>query len=280
MPPADPIDPTDPTDPTDPADRFASTESHYAAHRPAYGDQALDYLRDRFALDDDARVLDLGCGTGQLSIPLAPSVGQVVGVDPNEAMLEEARRGAEAAGVDNAEWVVGSDADLGTMRDDLAPLRLTTMGRSFHWMDQGRTLDHLHGATEPGGGVALVTDGEWLTKGRESWQEEVYAVAADYLDDLPERVDPDSVEYDDPWDAKLEAFGFDDTETRVFAVDREWSVDGVVGYVFSLSFASPATFGGRKEAFEVDLRERLTALGGGPFTQRARVEVISGKTSA
>lgn len=58
---------------------------------------------------------------------------------------------------------------------------------------------------------------------------------------------------------------------------REWSVDAVVGYVFSLSCCSPATFGEERAAFEVALRERLVELGGGPFTQETVVEIISGR---
>ena len=36
--------------------------------------------------------LDSGCGTGALSVALAPLVGEVVGVDPNAGYLEAARR--------------------------------------------------------------------------------------------------------------------------------------------------------------------------------------------
>ena len=57
-----------------------------------------------------ARALDFGCGVGRLAIPLARRSGEVVGVDVSEAMLSEARRNAERAGVANAEFVRGDDA--------------------------------------------------------------------------------------------------------------------------------------------------------------------------
>ena len=252
---------------------FTSTETYYAEHRPGYGEEPVGYLRERFALDAEARVLDLGCGAGQLAIPLARHADTVVGMDPNEEMLRHARERAAEGGVENVEWVVGSDADL---RVEQGPFRLTTMGRSFHWMDQERTLDRLFRATEPGGGVAILTDREWLTKGREPWQSTVYDVVTDYLDDVPGRVDPGAVSYDDPWDEKLAAFGFGSVETVTFDVDREWTVDGVVGYVLSLSFCSPDRFGDERAAFERDLRARLHEFGEEPFEQAAAVEAVSG----
>jgi SAM-dependent methyltransferase len=42
-------------------------------------------------LDGDERALDVGCGTGALAYALAPLVGEVVGVDADEAFLESAR---------------------------------------------------------------------------------------------------------------------------------------------------------------------------------------------
>ncbi|MFD1515315.1 class I SAM-dependent methyltransferase [Halomarina rubra] len=257
-----------------PSERFDSTERYYAAHRPGYGEQTVSYLRDRFELDANARVLDLGCGAGQLTLPLAAHAGTVVAMDPNEEMLRFGRQRAAAWDVENVEWVVGSDAEV---RAEMGPFRLTTMGRSFHWMDQERTLDRLRRATEPGGGVALVTDHEWLTKGRADWQAAVYDVVASFLDDLPQRVDPEAVTYDDPWSEKLATFGFTDVAEVSFAVEREWSVDGVVGYVLSLSFASPARFGDDVGAFKAALRDRLAEFDRETFTQRATVEVVAGE---
>lgn len=45
------------------------------------------------------RVLDVGCGTGAVSLACAAAGAQVVGIDINTGMLEVARRKLEAAGV-------------------------------------------------------------------------------------------------------------------------------------------------------------------------------------
>ena len=46
----------------------------------------------RIAADADGRVLELGCGTGRISIPLAKSGVDLVGVDRSELMLDRLRR--------------------------------------------------------------------------------------------------------------------------------------------------------------------------------------------
>ncbi|WP_255148976.1 class I SAM-dependent methyltransferase [Halorarius halobius] len=254
--------------PGDPADRFADTEAFYAEFRPEYGDAVVEHLVDRFDLDADARVLDLGCGAGQLTVPLAARAGEVVGMDPNEAMLDHARERADAAGVD-VEWVVGSDADLG---DLTGSFRLTTIGRAFHWMDRERTLDRLQAMTEPGGGVALVGDEEWLTHGRDDWSGDVYDVVTDYVDDIPAREHPDDVEYDRPYDELLAEEGFVDVERFTTRTEREWTVEEMVGYVLSLSFCAP-DLRDERAAFAADLHARLD----GPCVQHVEEGVVSGR---
>ena len=255
---------------TNDPDPFASTEEHYANHRPGYGEAVIDYLCERFTLDDRARALDLGCGAGQIAIPLAAHAGEMVGMDPNGKMVREARKRADATGANGIEWVVGSDAEL----DGLGGrFRLVTMGRSFHWMNQERTLDAIHRLAEPNGGVAILNDAEWFTRGTRAWQDEVYALASEYIA-VPERTGP--VEYDDPWDELVAECGFADVEVRTFESEREWAVEDVVGYVFSLSYCSPATFGDEAESFEADLRARLEERDEA-FVQDVNRTVIAGR---
>jgi ubiquinone/menaquinone biosynthesis C-methylase UbiE len=51
-------------------------------------------------------ILEIMCGTGAYSIPLAQQEHRVTGVDLSQPMLAEAKRKSEAAGV-SVEWVVG-----------------------------------------------------------------------------------------------------------------------------------------------------------------------------
>jgi SAM-dependent methyltransferase len=68
----------------------------------AKGDDIPFYLAQARAAEGP--VLELGCGTGRLTIPLAKAGIPMTGLDISEPMLQEARAKAAAAGVD-VTWV-------------------------------------------------------------------------------------------------------------------------------------------------------------------------------
>lgn len=56
------------TDPDNPGQSlFAGKASYYARFRPGYPKVFFDEVVQRFHLDGSGRLLDLGCGTGQLA---------------------------------------------------------------------------------------------------------------------------------------------------------------------------------------------------------------------
>jgi SAM-dependent methyltransferase len=54
----------------------------YHRYRHGYPDAVIDELTGAFGLTGQDVVVDLGCGTGQLALPMARRVRAVVGVDP------------------------------------------------------------------------------------------------------------------------------------------------------------------------------------------------------
>ena len=133
--------------------RFQNAAAEYLAGRPAYSPRLFQRIALLCELDRTHRVLDLGCGPGQIAIALAPFVGHVTGIDPEPEMLGQARAAAP-----ELEWIVGSSYDLPSLAPRLGRLRLVTMGRSFHWMDRPATLAQLDEMLEPDGAIALIAD--------------------------------------------------------------------------------------------------------------------------
>lgn len=84
----------------------------FDAHAPEYEKNCFtkntraecDFLEEELALPKGAAILDVGCGTGRHSVELARRGYRMTGIDLSAGMLEQAKRSADAAGVD-VEWI-------------------------------------------------------------------------------------------------------------------------------------------------------------------------------
>jgi SAM-dependent methyltransferase len=88
---------------------------HYARFRRGYPAVIVEAIVERLGLTPEDVVVDLGCGTGLLALPLARHVRVVVGMDPEPDMLAIARRSAARNGQTNTTWLLGGDADIGVL---------------------------------------------------------------------------------------------------------------------------------------------------------------------
>jgi SAM-dependent methyltransferase len=142
----------------------------YARFRRGYPPDVVDIVVGHFGLTRGDVVIDLGCGTGQLALPISQRVGAVIGVDPEPDMLAHARRGAEGRGAHNLLWIVGSDRDIEALGRVLGDGRLgaVVIGQALHWMEPESLFGVLVGLVRPGGGVAVITNGVplWLQESR------------------------------------------------------------------------------------------------------------------
>ncbi|RIK45220.1 MAG: class I SAM-dependent methyltransferase [Chloroflexi bacterium] len=246
--------------PRHPTDIFAHTAWYYARYRPAYPRAFFEHVVARCRLDGAGRLLDLGCGPGTLTLPLARHVADAIGLDPEPEMLAEAARAAAAAGIDNARWLLGSDRDLLRLAPQIGPVRLATMGRSFHWMAQDATLADLDQLLEPGGCVVVMSDSERIFGVEGEWQAAVRAALARWVG--AERRAGSGVYRNphDPFEVILARSPFARVETYTLRYSRSVTLDDLLGYLASTSYASPAVLGAQRAAFEDDLRATLLAL--------------------
>jgi ubiquinone/menaquinone biosynthesis C-methylase UbiE len=91
--------------------RFRLAAGHYLAGRAAYSPALIRRVATACGLSESHRVLDLGCGPGQLSIAFSTWAGSVLAVDPEPGMLEVATE--LAAGIaPNVSFMQGSSYDL------------------------------------------------------------------------------------------------------------------------------------------------------------------------
>lgn len=107
---------------------------------------------------DACTVVDLGCGTGLLTVTLATADRTVVGIDPDEEMLDRARR---RPGGDAVRWVHGDSAAIAAAGLGAAGADLVLMsGNVAQHVPQStwrRTLRDVAAALRPGGTLAFET---------------------------------------------------------------------------------------------------------------------------
>jgi SAM-dependent methyltransferase len=233
---------------------FAGAARHYRQGRTPYAPALADVLADTLGLDGRGRLLDVGCGPGVVALQLAPLFEQVVGLDPDAEMLQEAARLAAAQDVSNATWVQLRAEDLPA---GLGRFRVVTFAASFHWMDRPVVAAATKEVLDDGGAVVHVHAPQ--SSLQPAAEDDIAQLVRSYLG--PDRRAGKSVRNTSPdgEDAVFRGAGFAPAQ-RVMVVDGrvlERSIDDVVANVFSMSNSVPPLFGDRVDAFEADLRALL-----------------------
>ena len=244
---------------------YLGSAPYYMRGRPPYAPELAETLWRVLSLDGQGRLLDVGCGPGVVTLPLAHCFTAAVGLDPDPGMLVEGARRASEAGVGNITWVRARAEELPA---GLGRFRVATFAQSFHWMDRDRVAGIVFEMLEAGGALVHIGD---LQRGG-AWQradgaphplppiEEIRELIRNYLGPV-QRAGQGFLRYGSP-DGEtivLRNAGFQDPERVLIPAGgaQVRDVDDVVAWVYSLSGSAPHLFGNRLQDFEADLRHLL-----------------------
>ncbi|MGW6906243.1 class I SAM-dependent methyltransferase [Streptomyces sp. NPDC054940] len=123
----------------------------YDRARPGYPPELFDDLEELAGTGPGSRVLEVGCGTGQATVPLAARGCRITAVEAGPRMAEVARRnlaGAAAVEVVTAEF---EGWPLPEERFDAL-----VSATAFHWIDPAVRMAKAAAALRPGGALAVV----------------------------------------------------------------------------------------------------------------------------
>jgi SAM-dependent methyltransferase len=261
---------------------FRDAAWFYAEYRYRPSEAFVRLLAAHLGWSASDRVLDLGAGPAHVSLRLAPFLGEVVVMDPEEAMIDEGRRRAAAAGADNLSFVVGGSDDLTRLTGDLGQFAAVVISQAFHWMaDQDavlRAIDPL--LDRKRGSVALVGyvkdpdyNRAWLD--RPPW-DMVEEILRRHLVDAPEG--PSPAGRHDPFPDILARSAFSRVELLAHEYDAvvHPSIDAAVGIEYSLGNRLDR-LGERRAAFESDVRAALVDADTVPLTVRLTDSALIGR---
>lgn len=244
-------------------DLYRGTSRDYERFRIPYPAVMLDALLDWTRPSGRGRVLDLACGTGQISFAVAERFGEVWAVDQEPDMIDLVREKARAADADHVHAVVSRAEDL------VAPasgFELVTIGNAFHRLDREAIAANALRWLEPNRHIALLwSTGPWT--GDADWQRALSLVIERWKTRLGVHARAptgwDQARQLRPDVAVLTVAGFEPLGSQRFPTEHEWTVDALIGFVYSTSFLPRAVVANQAFAFERDVRREVGELATG-----------------
>ena len=233
-------------------DLFRGTAYYYSRYRHPYPKTVIDALVTQLGLDGHGRLLDVGCGTGQAFLPLAPYFEGVLAIDADPDMVSLARNGAKLAGVSNVTVIPLRAEEISPA---LGTFRIALFAASFHWMDRVAVANKVRGILNPGGRLVVVAPGG-IHSGTSHWEGVVRKVLEEHLG-TERRAGGGSYRGGPRHQEALIQSDFASVETVDVVVKECWAIDDVIGYLYSTSYASKAILGTRQPSFEAELRRSL-----------------------
>jgi SAM-dependent methyltransferase len=130
---------------------FDEVAVEYDRRRPAYPDELVDQACRVAGIGRGARVLEVGCGSGQLTRALAARGLHVTALEPGTNLLALARQNLDGAG--EVEFVNASFEDAVLPR---ARFQAVFSASAFHWIDPKVGWQKAADVLVPGGTLALM----------------------------------------------------------------------------------------------------------------------------
>ena len=146
--------------------RAGRGEGMEKGHRPV-GEQAIDLMH----IPEDARVLDVGCGSGWATRLMAekPTTGRVVGIDISDEMVKLARE--TSSSFPNVEFKVASAESLPFREHEFT--HAFSMESLYYYSDMLAALREIKRVLEPGGVFVSVVDLYLENKPSHQWVEQL-----------------------------------------------------------------------------------------------------------
>ncbi|HET7014843.1 MAG TPA: class I SAM-dependent methyltransferase [Streptosporangiaceae bacterium] len=130
---------------------FDEVAAEYDRHRPAYPDELIDQACLVAGIGPGDEVLEIGCGTGQLTRGLLARGLRVTALEPGTNLIALARQNLEGTG--EVEFIHAQFENAPLPRDRF---KAVFCASAFHWLDPKVSWQKAADVLAPGGTLALV----------------------------------------------------------------------------------------------------------------------------
>jgi ubiquinone/menaquinone biosynthesis C-methylase UbiE len=254
---------------------FSGTYEYYAKYRPGIPEEVISIIVKYFGIKPSDRILDIGCGTGQVVLAMEGKCGEMVCLDSDLKMLEQAKKATKDSEI-KLVWINRGSQDLRKIKKNQGTFKIATICRAFHWMDREQVLRDLNDLIDEEGGIAIFGDGSFWT-GQEDWQQIVKKVVQKYLGEERRAGKNTFKESSERWENIVRRSPFRFVKIQDVAIVRYWNVESIIGYLFSTSFAAPHLFGDQLHRFKQEVETTLLTLNPkGVFQENAVWSMVLG----
>jgi SAM-dependent methyltransferase len=129
---------------------FDEAASLYDEVRPDYPEDLFDDIVSLSGIPAGGKILEIGCGTGQATVPFARRGYRILCIELGENLAAVARRNLE--GYPQAEVRTGAFEDSALQE---GAFDLAISATAFHWLDPAVAYPKVAGAFRDGGSLAL-----------------------------------------------------------------------------------------------------------------------------
>lgn len=233
---------------------FEGTAEYYRQHRSGVPADVAVILVEATSPRRPRTLLDVGTGTGFVVEALQAHFDDVLGIDIDPDLLQVARDAVHPRPGQRLRFVEASAEDFEAPNGWTADL--VTICRTFHWLDRSAVLARLDQLVTADGVVAIFGDNSiWAANA--AWKREIKTILAEFLGEQRRAGEGDYLRPSRSYTDDLDESPFSNWTQVVVPVRRTRTLDSVIGYLHSTSFAAPRLFGDRMEEFDRALRERL-----------------------
>ncbi len=259
------------------SDFAGSTARHYRRFRRDVPGAVLVQLCEVLELTHADSVLDLGCGTGQVAVPLAARVGSVIAVDPEPDMLAQLDARTQDQGVENVLAVLGADSDLAALLSagETEPIAAVTVATALHWMNAEQVFATSRNLLRAGGGVAVITQGLPLWLQDSAWSHALNRYLTSWLGPLTSTCGTDRQTLAERRALMVKA-GYRQVETFDYHDRIDIDLDYVIGNLYSAISQDQIPAADRLQ-FERGLRAALAPHDTAPLVEQVEASLLVGR---